>query len=204
MAARDGWELDEARIFRDDGFSGVKLVRPGLDALRDQAARAAFDLILMTAPDRLARNYVHQIVVLEELARQGVRVVFIDRPPSDDPHDQPVLQIRGTVAEYERTLIADRMRRGRLARLRSSQLLPWNRAPYGYHVHPERPRDPAAVQIDLAAAAIVQERFATYAEGGIALHALTVRPTGRDIPTPTWQAIWSPSTIRGLLTNPAY
>ena len=129
VAARDGWEVDEAHIFRVDGFSGGKLVRPGLDALRDQAARAAFDLILITAPDRLARNYVHQMVVLEELERRGVRVVFIDRPPSDDPHDQLVLQIRGAVAEYERTLIADRMRRGRLAKLQAGQLLPWTRQP---------------------------------------------------------------------------
>ena len=204
VAARDGWEVDEAHIFRDDGFSGGKLVRPGLDALRDQAARAAFDLILITAPDRLARNYVHQMVVLEELERRGVRVVFIDRPPSDDPHDQLVLQIRGAVAEYERTLIADRMRRGRLAKLRAGQLLPWTRAPYGYRLHPERPRDPTAVQVDPAAAALVQKLFATYAEGGIALHALAVRLTGRAIPTPTGHAIWSPSTIRGMLTNPAY
>jgi DNA invertase Pin-like site-specific DNA recombinase len=46
-----------------------------------------------------------------------------------------VTQIRGAVAEYERTLIADRMRRGRLAKLRSGQLLPWTRAPYGYRLH---------------------------------------------------------------------
>ena len=204
VAARDGWEVDEAHIFRDDGFSGGKLVRPGLDALRDQAARAAFDLILITAPDRLARNYVHQMVVLEELERRSVRVVFIDRPPSDDPHDQLVLQIRGAVAEYERRLIADRMRRGRLARLRSGPLLPWTRAPYGYRLHPERPRDPAAVQVDPAAAAIIQELFATYAEGGVTVPGLAVRLTGRAVPTPTGQAIWKPSTIRGLLTNPAY
>jgi hypothetical protein len=99
-------------------------------------------VVLVTAPDRLARNFVHQMVVLEELERRGVRVVFIDRPCSDDPHEQLVTQIRGAVAEYERTLIADRMRRGRQARLRSGQLLPWTRAPYGYRLHPERPRGP--------------------------------------------------------------
>jgi site-specific DNA recombinase len=44
------------------------------------------------------------------------------------------------------------MRRGRQARLRSGQLLPWTRAPYGYRLHPERPRDPAAVQVDPVAA----------------------------------------------------
>src|SRR6266540_7436066 len=124
VAARDGWTVREEHIFRDDGRSGARLDRPGLDALRDHAARAAFDVVVVCAPDRLARKFVHQMVVLEELQRRGVPVVFIDRPLTDDPHEQLVTQIRGAVAEYERTLIADRMRRGRQARLRSGQLLP--------------------------------------------------------------------------------
>src|SRR5215211_3420745 len=175
-----------------------------LDALRDHAARAAFDLVVICSPDRLARNFVHQMVVLEELERRGVRVVFCDRPLSDDPHEQLVTQIRGAVAEYERTLIADRMRRGRQAKLRSGQLLPWTRAPYGYRLHPERPRDPAAVQIDPVAAVVVQELFAAYAVGGVTLHGLAAQLTARRVPTPTGKPIWRPTTIRGLLTNPAY
>jgi site-specific DNA recombinase len=204
VAAHQGWTVAAEHVFRDDGYSGAKLDRPGLDALRDQAARAAFDVVLVTAPDRLARNFVHQMVVLEELERRGVRVVFIDRPLSDDPHEQLVTQIRGAVAEYERTLIADRMRRGRQARLRSGQLLPWTRAPYGYRLHPERPRDPAAVQLDPVAAAIVQELFAAYAAGGVTLHTLAAQLTARGVPTPTGRPIWRSTTIRNLLTNPAY
>ena len=145
VADRPDWVIEEQHIFRDDGHTGAKLQRPGLDALRDQAARANFDVVLVTAPDRLARNYVHQMVILEELERHGISVVFIDRPPSDDPHEQLVVQIRGAVAEYERTLIADRMRRGRQAKLKAGRLLPWTNAPYGYRIHPERPRDPALV-----------------------------------------------------------
>jgi site-specific DNA recombinase len=99
---RPEWVIEEQHIFRDDGHTGAKLQRPGLDALRDQAARAAFDVVLITAPDRLARNYVHKMVILEELERHGISVVFIDRPRSDDPHEQLLLQIRGAVAEYER------------------------------------------------------------------------------------------------------
>jgi site-specific DNA recombinase len=204
VAAQDGWTVAEEHVFRDDGRSGAKLDRPGLDALRDQAARAAFDVVLVAAPDRLARNFVHQMVVLEELEGRGVQVVFIDRPLSDDPHEQLVTQIRGAVAEYERTLIADRMRRGRQARLRSGQLLPWTRAPYGYRLHPERPRDPAAVTVDPAAATIVQELFAAYAAGGVTLHGLAERLTARGTPTPTGKPVWRPNTVRGLLTNPAY
>jgi site-specific DNA recombinase len=96
------------------------------------------------------------------------------------------------------------MRRGRLARLRSGQLLPWTRAPYGYRLHPERPRDPALVQLDPVAAAVVQELFAAYAAGGMTLHSLAAQLTARRVPTPTGKPIWRPTTIRGLLTNPAY
>ena len=67
VMTQPGWIVCEEHIFRDDGCSGAKLARPGLDALRDQAARAAFDLVLITTPDRLARHFVHQMVVLEEL-----------------------------------------------------------------------------------------------------------------------------------------
>src|SRR5262245_9359603 len=53
-----GWPLPEGNIFRDDGYSGASLERPGLDRLRDRAAMASFDKIFITDPDRLARNYV--------------------------------------------------------------------------------------------------------------------------------------------------
>ena len=48
---------------------------------------------------------------------------------SDDPHDRLLLQIRGAVAVYERALIADRMRRGRLVKYRAGKLLPWGCPP---------------------------------------------------------------------------
>jgi len=97
----------------------------------DGAARGEVDRLLVTSPDRLARWYAYQVWLLEEFERAGCAVVFLDRPPSDDPQDALLLQIRGAVAEYERTVIADRMRRGRLAALRAGRLLPWCR-PVGF------------------------------------------------------------------------
>jgi site-specific DNA recombinase len=115
-----GWTLSPARIFRDDGYSGATLKRPGLDRLRDAARSRDLDCVLLTAPDRLARNYIHQMLLIDEFAQVGCKVEFLDRPMSQDPHDQLLLQIRGAVAEYERTLIAERMRRGRLAKFQAS------------------------------------------------------------------------------------
>ena len=139
--AAEGWTLEPAHVFRDDAYSGAALARPGLDRLRDAVKGREVDRVLVTAPDRLARNYVHQMVLLEEWAQAGCAAEFLERPMSDDPHDHLLLQIRGAVAEYERTLIAERMRRGRLAKLRAGLLLPWTYAPYGYRMSPDRPRD---------------------------------------------------------------
>jgi hypothetical protein len=93
------------RYARDEGYSGATLRRPGWDRLRDQESLGGFDQILITAPDRLARKYVHQMLLIEEFEGRGSQVSFVDRPLSQDPNDQLLLQIRGAVAEYERTLI---------------------------------------------------------------------------------------------------
>jgi site-specific DNA recombinase len=206
VAQHADWHLSEGHIYRDDGYSGAQLSRPGLDRLRDQAALAGFALVLITAPDRLARKYVHQVLLMDELARHGCAVQFLDRPMSEDPHDQLLLQIRGAVAEYERSLIADRMRRGRQAKLRSGTLLPWTAAPYGYLLDVERPRDPSHVQPDPVKAAVVKQIFAWYTDPdeAVSLYRVAKRLSDDGIPTPTGEVRWNVATIRGMLRNPAY
>jgi len=198
------WQLPDEHIFRDDGFSGSALNRPGLDRLRDRAAAGELDLVLLTAPDRLARKYVHQVLLIEELQQHNCQVEFLDRPMSQDPHDQLLLQIRGAVAEYERTLIAERMRRGRLSKYRAGVLLPWTRPPYGYRLHPEHPRDPGGVRVEPAEGAIVTEIFAEYLQDGAGLIQVAKHLYAHGIPSPTGKKRWGLASIRGVLTNPAY
>jgi site-specific DNA recombinase len=123
---------------------------------------------------------------------------------SQDPHDHLLLQIRGAVAEYERTLIADRLRRGRWHKLQAGVLLPWTHAPYGYRLGLEHPRDPAAVWVEPTEAAIVAEIFARYLETRGSLAGLAKDLTAKGIATPAGKAIWNPSSVRGILINPAY
>jgi site-specific DNA recombinase len=199
-----GWQLSGENIFRDDGYSGATLNRPGLDRLRDRAAQAEFERVLITAPDRLARKYVHQVLLIEELERYGCQVEFLDRPMSQDPHDQLLLQIRGAVAEYERSLIAERMRRGRQAKYRAGVLLPWPRPPYGLRLNPDRPRDPKGLRWEETEAAIVGEIFAYYLEEGHSLFGLAKHLSANQIPSPKGRKHWNSATLRIILTNPVY
>jgi site-specific DNA recombinase len=203
-AEGQGWSVTADRVFRDDGYSGASLKRPSLDRLRDAAASARLDRILVTEPDRLARNFVHQTLLVEELQKHGAEVAFLDRPMSRDPHDQLLLQIRGAVAEYERTLITERMRRGRLRKLRAGTLLPWTRPPYGYRLDPDRPRDPAGVRLDEAEAAVVRDLFVWFADEGQSIYALQRRLDRLGITSPRGHRTWNGSALRGVLTNPTY
>jgi site-specific DNA recombinase len=199
-----GEQPADEHIFRDEGRSGATLNRPALDRLRDQVRLGGYDRILVTSPDRLARNYVHQMLLLEELERAGCTVEFLDQPLGDTPHDHLLLQIRGAVAEYERALIGDRMRRGRLARYRAGLLLPWTRPVYGYLLDPERPRDPKGVRVSEPEAAVVRQLFAWYLEEGTSLSSIVNRLFAHGVASPSGRARWRHTTVRFLLRNPAY
>ena len=67
--------------FLDDGYSGARLDRPGLDALRANAAEAGLiDAVLCLSPDRLARVYAYQVIVLDDGRAMAWLSVFADAP----------------------------------------------------------------------------------------------------------------------------
>jgi site-specific DNA recombinase len=102
-AAADGHEIQAELCFLDDGQSGASLIRPALERLRDLAAMGAIDAVYVHAPDRLARSYAHQAVLIEEFARAGTEVVFLNRPIGQTPEDTLLLQLQGNcqpVAAY--------------------------------------------------------------------------------------------------------
>ena len=80
LAEQRGLVVPEEFVFEDDGFSGANLQRPALEQLRDRAFDGCFEVVLCHAPDRLARRYAYQVLLLEELARGGIEVMFAKEP----------------------------------------------------------------------------------------------------------------------------
>ena len=144
LRARVAAEGDElVAEFVDDGMSGARLDRPGLDALRDAAEQGSVEAVWCLSPDRLARSFAYQMLVLDELARLGVAVCFTDSPPiDDDPEARLLVQVQGVIAEYEKAKFAERERRGKLYRARAGEVLS-RKVPYGYRRVPRGPRPSA-------------------------------------------------------------
>jgi site-specific DNA recombinase len=157
-AAAHGHELKRDHVFIDEGYSGSRLDRPALDRLRDAAREGEFDIVGVYSPDRLARRYAYQILLLEEPRRAGCDVAFVQRPITDDPHDQLLLQIQGAVAEYERAVLGERFRRGKLQKARAGHWIA-GQAPYGYRYVPARDSVPAHLEIEEAEAEVVRRLY---------------------------------------------
>jgi site-specific DNA recombinase len=119
------WGLLPEHEYIDDGVSGARLDRPALDRLRDAARRGEFDAVVILSPDRLARNYAHQWLLVEEFERLNTQLIFLQNPFGDTPQGKLLTQMQGMIAEYERAQIAERTRRGRLEKARRGEFIPW-------------------------------------------------------------------------------
>jgi site-specific DNA recombinase len=155
-------------------------------------------------PDRLARAYAYQVLILEELERFGVSVRFLDGPaPGDDPQATLLVQMQGVIAEYEKAKIAERYRRGKLYRARAGDIPFW-KVSYGHRRVAGAAGEPARIEISEPEAEVVREIFHAYVERGLSVRQIAFSLREREIPSPTGKPIWGTSTIDRLLRNEAY
>src|SRR5947209_16149237 len=205
LAAARGLVVPEDLVFEDEGFSGATLTRPALERLRDRAVDGAFEVLLCHAPDRLARRYAYQVLLLEELARVGVEVCFAKEPERDTtPEDELLRQFQGMIAEYERAQIRERTRRGKLHRARTGHQAVLSCAPYGYRYVKKSEHSDGFWEIDEVQAQVVREVFERYINDDVSIGELARWLTGRGVPTRTGKAVWDRSSVWGMLRNTAY
>lgn len=105
--ADEGFALPEQLCFLDDGVSGSTLMRPALERLRDAAYVGGFQKLYVHSPDRLARRYAYQVLLVDELTKLGVEITFLNRAIGVSPEEDLLLQMQGMFAEYERAKIME-------------------------------------------------------------------------------------------------
>jgi site-specific DNA recombinase len=202
-ATANGHELKDEHVYIDEGYSGARLDRPALDRLRDAAREGEFDVLGVYSPDRLARRYAYQVLLLEELRKAACEVEFIQRPISDDPHDQLLLQIQGAIAEYERAVLGERFRRGKLQKARAGHWIA-GQAPYGYRYVPNRNGVPGHLEIEEVEAEVVRMLYRWLID-----ERMTVRQILKRLAAGPWRPrngkrLWSNSVVHRVLSDPLY
>lgn len=204
-AAREGgYEVSPGHVFTDERCSGARLDRPGLDRLRDLASEGMFEAVLVYSPDRLARRYAYQVLVMEELQRSGCEVVFLNRDFGESPEERMLLQIQGVFAEYERALIQERARRGRLFAARQGRVN-WSHAPYGYRILLKTESAPQKLLVDETEAEVVREIYRWCVEEGLSTYAIEKRLRERGVPTRKGSALgWCQSSVSDILRDTVY
>src|SRR5712691_5985533 len=155
-----GLLLPSEHEFIDNGYSGSTLIRPALEQLRDVVAAGGIDQVYVHCPDRLARNYAYQVLLLEEFLRAGVEVNFLNREVGQTPEDQLLLQVQGMIAEYERAKFLERSRRGKRHAAQRGNVGILCHAPYGYrYIKKQDGAGEARFEIVLEEARVVQDVF---------------------------------------------
>jgi site-specific DNA recombinase len=191
--------------FIDNGYSGSTLIRPALEQLRDVVAAGGIDRLYVHCPDRLARNYAHQVLLLEEFLRAGVQVNFLNREVGQTPEDQLLLQVQGMIAEYERAKILERSRRGKRHAAQRGSVSVLSGAPYGYHYVSKHDGDgEARFDVLLEEARVVRQVFSWVGQDRCSIGEVCRRLNEAHEKTRTGKTVWDRATVCDMLKNPAY
>src|ERR1700759_3304756 len=203
--AADGRLLEPNRTYVDEGYSGSSLLRPALERLRDAVAAGDIEQLYVHAPDRLARRYAHQVLLMEEFRRAGAAVVFLNRPIGDTAEDDLLLQMQGVIAEYERAKILERSRRGPGHAARGGLVTAFPPAPFGYrYVTKDQGGGVARFEVVPDEARVVRLIFAWVGLERLSLREACRRLERAGCPTRRGSAQGYASTVRGMLAKTAY
>jgi site-specific DNA recombinase len=201
----DGVEVAPELRFIDEGYSAETLLRPGLERLRDTAVTGAIDRLYIQDPDRLGRDYAYQMVLVDELQKCGIEIIFLNYKIDTTPEGRLLLQVQSMIAEYERTKIRERCRRGRLFAARAGKVSVLGGAPFGYRYIAKREGGgQARYVVEFTEAPIAREMFEWVAIEGCSLSQVCNRLKERGVLTRRGHATWDPATVSEMLSNPAY
>jgi DNA invertase Pin-like site-specific DNA recombinase len=113
VAEHRGWKV--VQEYRDAGISGAKgrEARPGLDEMLKDAQRRRFDVVMAWAIDRLGRSLIDLLGTIQALEACGVDL-YLDQQALDTttPAGKLMFQITGAFAEFERSMIRQRVNAG--------------------------------------------------------------------------------------------
>ena len=116
VAERNGWEV---QAIYADTISGAKSKRPELDKLMKSVMRKEVDMVMVWSVDRLGRSLQHLTTLLSDIESKGINLYLHQQNiDTSTPSGKMLFQLLGVFAEFERSMIRERVLAG-LNRARS-------------------------------------------------------------------------------------
>jgi site-specific DNA recombinase len=203
-AEKNNWRIVEE--YKDDDWSGDILERPDLDRLRLETKNKnrPWEAVLIYDPDRLARRYSYQELVMDELREAGVEVMFITTTAPKNSEEKILHGVKGLFAEYERAKIAERFRLGKLRKVREGHILT-TKPLYGYNYIRKQDKQHGYYEINPEEARIVKMIFSWVANDGMTLRAIVRKLQQLGIkPQRSKRGVWNTSTLSTMLRHRGY
>lgn len=183
------------KIYKDPGFSGSNLNRPGLNELIKDIKK--IDTVLVYKLDRLSRSQKDTLYLIEDVfAVNGAAFVSLSENfDTSTAFGKAMIGILAVFAQLEREQIKERMQMGKLGRAKSGKAMAWSKVPFGYeYIDGE-------YQVNELEASVVRDIFKRYLEGT----SITKLKENLNAEGHIGKEVdWSYRTIRKILSNKTY
>jgi site-specific DNA recombinase len=204
----DGHLLLPECMYKDDGWTGTLLERPDLDRLRSDAKDKKFDILYFYDRGRIARKFVYQEVVLDELQEGEIECISLHDINGSTPEEQLMGSVMGIFHEYERIKITERMRLGKMRKVRENKKLLGYNPSYGYDYHHRIKGGPderdGYFSINKKEAEVVQQVF-QWVANGVSLRDVIRRLHELGVPPKKQKRMtWTKGPISRMLQNTTY
>lgn len=204
----DGHELRDNLIYKDEGWSGAILQRPDLDRLRADARDGKFDVLYSYDRGRVSRKFVHQEIILDELRSCGIEYISLHDINGTSPEEMLMGNVMGLFHEYEKLKITERMRIGKIRKVRENKKLLGYNPKYGYDYHARHHTNGHTTDgyfsINNQQASVVRQIFTGIANGQSKYSIRQMLFDKGPAPPKGRQPMWPASTIDRLLRDTTY
>lgn len=186
----------------DEGISGEVLTRPGIEKARDLVKKGNVRYFVCYHPDRLSRDVINQAIIIRELNKRSVNVEFVNFRKEPGPQGDLMFHMVSAFAQYEKDLIRERTKRGKLEKARQNKLPQWA-GTYGYRYTHRNGSNEGQAVIDEEQADIVRCIYHWFTSEDLGYHGIAKRLNEEGIPSPKG-TLWYKATVSRIIKNTAY
>lgn len=194
--------------YKDEGWSGAIIERPDLDRMRADAREGKFEVLYVYDRGRLSRKFVHQEIILEELRECGIECISLHDINGQTTEEVLMGSVMGIFHEYERVKITERMRIGKVRKVRENKKLLGYQPKYGYDYYRRIKAGPDArdgyFEINKQQAEVVKQIFEWIA-AGVSKHEVKRKLFKMGVPPPKGKRDqWSGGTLDRMVRDTTY